>query len=93
MSVAWYWMIEGREQEYIDKLINAFYNIEPSDDQIAAEVAARRRALALQDEEETEPGKWRAPEGWRPPNWDEHTSMQTAKQFMGFQASPSAKKK
>lgn len=32
--------------------------------------------------------KWRAPEGWTPPNWNEEKSYQAAQAFMGFKASP-----
>jgi hypothetical protein len=39
------------------------------------------------------PGKWIAPPGWRPPNWNEQKSYETAKQFMGFNPSSKGKKK
>lgn len=32
--------------------------------------------------------KWRAPEGWTPPGWNEEKSFAAAQAFMGFQASP-----
>lgn len=34
-------------------------------------------------------GKWRAPEGWKPPNWDEERSYRQAQGFMSFQRNPS----
>jgi hypothetical protein len=37
------------------------------------------------------PGKWVAPPGWTPPNWDEQKSYDMAKQFMNF--NPKGKKK
>lgn len=36
-----------------------------------------------------EPGKkWRAPEGWTPPGWDEEKSYAAAQAFMGFKSNP-----
>lgn len=32
--------------------------------------------------------KWRAPEGWTPPGWDEEKSYESALSFMNFQANP-----
>lgn len=32
--------------------------------------------------------RWRAPEGWTPPGWDEDKSYAVAQSFMGFKANP-----
>jgi len=32
--------------------------------------------------------RWRAPEGWKPPGWDEEKSFSVAQSFMGFKNNP-----
>lgn len=85
----WAWMIEGLEPEKVQELIRA---IQP-DDYEAADKRQRRRVVpspppvAYRPNETTGKEQFRAPEGWKPPGYNEEKAYKASKEFMSAQRS------
>jgi hypothetical protein len=79
VAAAWAFLVEDMDPETKAQLI-----IDLNTEESFAEV----KKVQTSDAKVGVPAeRWRAPEGWTPPGWNEEKSMQSAKEFMGFQAS------
>lgn len=85
VAAAWAFLTENMDPETKDQLI---YDLTVKD---PTKEVRKTISSTLPDDEKTKSvpsAKWRAPEGWKPPGWNEEKSYQTAMKFMGFNANP-----
>lgn len=82
VAAAWAFLIEGMDEERLEQLIyelsveEPYFTAPPK-----ADIATNQMIKAPAE-------KWRAPEGWTPPGWDEKKSFEAATSFMNFNANP-----
>ena len=76
VAAAWTFLTENMDPEDKEKLI---YNL------MSETKPTKKETRSTSSDGKSTPykGKWKAPEGWRPPGWDENASMDAAKSFMG----------
>lgn len=86
VSAAWAFLTQEMEQEIKDKLIYELTVGETIQQFIKEETPNVKPTT--EGTTTVAPTKWKAPEGWTPPGWDEEKSYQTSVQFMGFNANP-----
>jgi len=84
VAAAWAFLTENMDPEDKEKLI---YNLTTEETR-----PTKRSTSATSPSSPGEPipykGKWRAPEGWTPPGWNDELSYKESVSFMGFNANP-----
>lgn len=84
VAAAWAFLIKDMEPETIENLINDL-----TTDYVPPVRRSERQITPTDQKNEVIPAdKWRAPEGWTPPGWNEERSYQESIKFMGFNADP-----
>lgn len=84
VSSAWLFLTENMEEENKENLIRNLF-----DDNPVRQVYVKKDDPAPKGTTVISPKeKWRAPEGWTPPGWNESQSYANAKNFMNFNANP-----
>lgn len=88
-SAAWRWMTEGLDEKQLAEL---HQNLDKSVTEVETHIRHAETKKAVKAAKEENKGfvpapKWRAPEGWTPPGWDEAAASQTGLSFMGKQGS------
>lgn len=88
VSAAWAFLTENMDFETKDKLI---YDLTSESQPIYKAVKTENPSPSDDSPQKVviDPkAKWRAPEGWTPPGWNEEKSYQESVKFMGFNANP-----
>lgn len=87
----WTWLSEGLDQEKLDELLSLLtqtsYITKKKDTPPPSPTPTPTDTPKVSAEYNSK-DKWKAPEGWTPPGWDEERSYSTALNFMEFNANP-----
>jgi hypothetical protein len=83
VAAAWTFLIKDMDPETIDTLI---LNLNTTEYTKPIEIASPSPTDT--DKTVVANSRWKAPEGWTPPGWDEEKSYQAATSFMTFNANP-----
>lgn len=84
VAAAWLFLTENMEDEIKENLINSLFEENPVRQVFKPKSESNPKGTAVLSPKE----KWRAPEGWVPPGWNESQSYANAKNFMNFNANP-----
>lgn len=85
VAAAWAFLIKDMDPETIDQLV---YDLTVRDSFKEVKKTVTVKAAPESKKAITSRDKWKAPDGWTPPGWNEEKSYQTSMQFMGFNANP-----
>lgn len=83
VAAAWAFLIKDMSEENLDQLI---YELSIDEPYFKTTPVRKEETTTTMVKAPSE--KWRAPDGWTPPGWDEEKSYQAATSFMAFQANP-----